>query len=74
MARLEQRSIYRQDPLMGGLLTVGGINVVLGSLANQTILVILGLITVGIGLSLRWIALYLRRTPYNPPGHFSPHG
>ncbi|MBD2326482.1 hypothetical protein [Alkalinema sp. FACHB-956] len=68
-----RRSIYRQDPLMGWLLTGGAINVVLGSWADHSTLVLLGLVTVGMGLSLRWISFYLRHPRYNSPDQASPH-
>ncbi|OUC15596.1 MAG: hypothetical protein B0A82_06580 [Alkalinema sp. CACIAM 70d] len=74
MARLAQRSIYRQDPLMGWLLTGGAVNVILGGMAEQTVLVLLGLVTVGLGLSLRWLYLYSRHSLSNPastPSNFS---
>ncbi|MGI0494167.1 hypothetical protein ACN4EG_20475 [Alkalinema pantanalense CENA528] len=68
MARLTQRSIYRQDPLMGWLLTGGAVNVILGGMAEQTVLVLLGLVTLGLGLSLRWLYLYPHHSLSNPSG------
>lgn len=48
------RSIYRKEPITGFVITVGAVNVAIGSIDQSSSLVFFGLGTVAIALLLRW--------------------
>ncbi|MGG6264609.1 hypothetical protein ACQ4M3_15305 [Leptolyngbya sp. AN03gr2] len=57
------RTLYRQEPITGFILTAGAMNVAIGGFDQSTPLVMFGLGTVALSILFRWWALSQRPAP-----------